>query len=458
MADPTRRSTRFSMRSKQLGQLLLENGDVRAEHVAQALKVQEKEGGLIGQILQRMGACPPPAIAAALLKQVQVTDVKCDELEVPPEVSILVERELCEAEKLCPFEKLGGLLCLIMANPLNRKAITAIEERTHLKVKSFKSIWTPISALIQRTYGEGEAAFQPPLEAQPIEAGDPYATAEIAAPEPLPPLEIQPSADIAAPIEIAAPTQIPLPNDFGVGPAPVTTRSGSLASIPRKPQRQPEQPAHKIDNIDTLDESKAEVIDTNTRTRKAAEPEVVAPKPVKVAKVNIDLDSLDVSKADVVVPGAALPGEEALEEIAHAPAQALAAATPVEALVSLALVEDRYFYADGKAPEGARSDELLRLVEQLPVAEVIAESAAEYQQKQKGVSAVQAAVEAKPLPPALRARPVELQPAPAVPMQAVVLGEDEFQQQVVALVEDPVGEWDWQFAAAGPVAAVDYEE
>src|SRR5436190_21807876 len=98
MADASRRSSRFSMRSKQLGQLLLENGDVQAEQVAEALKHQEQNGGLVGQILQQTGACTDQAIAAALLKQVQVTDIRCDELQVPPDVVELVQRELCEAE------------------------------------------------------------------------------------------------------------------------------------------------------------------------------------------------------------------------------------------------------------------------------------------------------------------------------------------------------------------------
>src|SRR5687768_7015479 len=102
MADASRRSSRFSMRSKQLGQLLLENGDVTAEQVAQALKVQEQQGGMVGQILREQGIVAEGVIAGALLKQVQVTDIKCEELAVPGEVAQLVTREMCETEKLCP--------------------------------------------------------------------------------------------------------------------------------------------------------------------------------------------------------------------------------------------------------------------------------------------------------------------------------------------------------------------
>jgi len=177
------------MRSKQLGQLLLENGDVQAEQVASALKQQESQGGLIGQILQEMGACTGQAVAASLLKQVQVTDIKCEELAVSPEVAELVPRETCESERLCPFERLGNLLCLVMANPLNRKAITAIEEKTRLKVKSFKSIWAPINELIQRTYAAAEEA--------PAEGMDDQLTSDDASN--LPPLDLDMGSGEAAP-------------------------------------------------------------------------------------------------------------------------------------------------------------------------------------------------------------------------------------------------------------------
>ena len=50
-----------------------------------------------------------------------------------------------QSAMIAPLEPITG--------PIVR-AITAIEERTHLKVKSFKSVWPKISDLIQRTYSD----------------------------------------------------------------------------------------------------------------------------------------------------------------------------------------------------------------------------------------------------------------------------------------------------------------
>ena len=109
MTDLNRRSSRASMRSKPLGQLLVENGDATSEQVSQALKAQDKEGGLIGGILLRMGACSPDAIGHALFKQVQVTDVQCEEMNGSDAAVKLVSKDLCAREKLCPFEVLGKI-------------------------------------------------------------------------------------------------------------------------------------------------------------------------------------------------------------------------------------------------------------------------------------------------------------------------------------------------------------
>ncbi|MCY3020170.1 MAG: hypothetical protein NTW87_14225, partial [Planctomycetota bacterium] len=293
MADPTRRSTRFSMRSKQIGQLLLENGDVKAEQIAQALKTQEQQGGLLGQILQRMGVCSAQAISAALLKQVQVTDVKCDDLAVPPEVSELVPQELCEAEKLCPFERLGGLLCVVMGNPLNRRAISQIEEKARLKVKSFKSVWPKISELIQRSYGAGGGA----AEMEAIPAAD--AAAALGA---SPVAEAVPAADAGVPpsmeaLEAGLPQVVPGDPDAAMQ-APQQTFLPSLPGSRRA--RVVEAPAEPtIEGIDTLtDGHVAEIVETAKKGARPRKPDEAPAKPKvqKQAKVNIDLDALDFSQ------------------------------------------------------------------------------------------------------------------------------------------------------------------
>jgi hypothetical protein len=458
MADPTRRSTRFSMRSKQIGQLLLDNGDVQSEQIAAALEQQEQSGGMIGQILQANGACNAQTIAQALLKQVQVTDVKPEELTVPYEIATLVNREFCEAEKLCPFEQLGSLLCIVMGNPLNRRAISQIEQNTHLKVKSFKSVWPKIKDLIERTYNAPQEG-----EAQQVEAG------EVALEQGGEQGDFSLEQNNEAPT-IEIPQDDPLLADEPAQPAIIRTPAARQSQPPQRRQAAPppQAPDLKIKGIDDLDEANAEVIETNRRGLSARprpltpEESGQRPKVVKVAKVNVNLDDLDITSGEVVKTGG-IEDDEHLEEIAY---------DGVVHPVPLKMVHDSYFFENGKAPLGERSDELLLIISEVPLAETVAQSIGELREQlaanppkpkaaersiaRASAVAVQAVATASAT--ATVDRPLELQPSPIAIMQAVPIAEIEFQRFVAKLGEDPVGEWDWQFSAPGPIAVTEYEE
>ncbi|MGD0093182.1 MAG: hypothetical protein ABSE73_24985 [Planctomycetota bacterium] len=462
MAESSRRSTRFSMRSKQLGQLLLENGDVGAEQIAQALKLQEQRGGLLGQILRELEACSMQAIQAALLKQVQVTDVKCEELLVAAEVADMVPRELCDAERLCPFEKLGGMLCVVMGNPLNRKAILLIEDQAKLKVKSFKAPWPKIHELIERTYGGSapETAGELPGPSAPAgpDAGPAPEPPVEEAPGPPAPEEAPPGAG-----EVVAEAAPPRATGSGRPLAHETPAMGSVLpvgppAVPEARQRSiqaPEPaPGAKVEGLDELDESRAEMI--VPKDRKSSYlwiNEATKPQVQKEARANVDLDKLDLGGAGAL----AVPteGEEAMEEVAPAaPLRAPPRRASMAGMAELKAVPDSHFFAEGTAPEGERSEELLDLLASLPVADTVAESIGDYEAR----TAAQGAAAAAPAEPAaLASRLIELEPAPGAPVAAAPLSEDEFKRATAGLVEDPAGEWEWQYAAQGPLQVVPYD-
>lgn len=452
--SPSRRSTRFSMRSKQLGQLLQDNGDVGAEQIAKALKIQEKEGGLIGQILRSLGACDEHAVGAALLKQVQVTDIHCEDLQVGSSVLKTVPAEQCDADKLCPFERLGNLLCVVMGNPLNRRAINTIEEKTRLKVKPFKAPWPKIKELIDRSYTEENLAR--PDESEPdLNVGD----GETGAPE-VEALD-DAGADVIAPMEIAPPEQIETAEAAPPARAPAA-RQKAAPALPPEPE---------IEGLDNLDESNAETIEVDNRGLRRRERKIVSDEPYKMpvreAKINVNLDELDVEATDEVVGSDEDETEESLEEIAPsaarspaprkaaaaAPKQAAPKAAAREALVAFEEVDIAFFYKDGVAPpDDVEPDAaLLDLVESLPVAEMVADSVEEYK------ASLEPEPEPEPAKPEKRPLPVEAQPAPADPVKPLVLSEAEFQRLARELDVDPVGEWAWAYAAPGPLEAVTYE-
>src|SRR5262249_13643242 len=113
------------------------------------------------------------------------------------------------------------------------------------------------------------------------------------------------------------------------------------------------------------------------------------------------------------------------------------------------------------APNGGRSDELLDLLDTVPAAEVVAQSIGEYdnqhQEKQRAAAVAAAPVQRQPSK-VVAARPLELQPAPAAAGSPGLIREAEFQKLTGGAGEDPIGEWEWAVAAAGPVTVQIYEE
>jgi lipopolysaccharide/colanic/teichoic acid biosynthesis glycosyltransferase len=58
-------------RDNELGQVLLRKGLIKPDQLRRALAIQKEEGGHVGRILRRMGACDSRAIAEALIDQVR---------------------------------------------------------------------------------------------------------------------------------------------------------------------------------------------------------------------------------------------------------------------------------------------------------------------------------------------------------------------------------------------------
>lgn len=487
----SRRSARFSVRSKQLGRILMENNAVQVEQIAKALKIQEQRGGLLGFILREMGACDDAAIAAALLKQVQVSDICCADVTVPAEYTALVPKELCLSEKLSPFERLGGLLCVVMGNPLNRRAIDNIEQTTGLKVKPFKAPWAHIKELIERTYtpeniaaaqtGNATASAVPTisLSEEPAEA----------VPEEIS-LDLEPEPAVPAPAPTPAPPS-PLPDTQ----APKTSKT-----TPRKKDAEQEVAIEGLDSLGDTDA--AEIVEADERgLRKRLRPGKKTKKYKRErprqgpVQINVDLDSLDLQKADKIVDTSGTDDEPMEEIVAEAsdksagegaaalfsdvpdtgtpvPDAALEKVAPAEVKkdnaqesvpLALGLVEDADFYAADALPPAAteRSEELAKLLDELPVAEVVAECVADWRRQRARTSATArlmprepATVEAPAPAKQKKVLPVWAEPAPNEVLKATPLEEDAFQEILAEGVEvDPVGEWDGCFAGCGPVIA-----
>jgi hypothetical protein len=366
---------------------------------------------------------------------------------------------MCREQRLIPFERLGKLLCVAMANCLNRKAINEIEELTKHKVKPFNCTWIEIRDAIDRVYSQDAAkmaAARPPAgpAPSPEDAKAAAAQAEAMARQ----IEDEISSKLTEIAEQAAPAAASDNEELRpfTGPAKAV-----------------------IEGLDTLD-GEAEVVQTTERglasrhlverqarreerakvmgTGKGVVGKLIAPDldkfiPDQTAPPGpevIDLRLVDESElADVDLPVAtelfASVGEFAerlAPPVAPEPPAAPAEAPPVEP----APVAPGPAEAERVAAEAAEAE--LPFLEDLELTPARGGGEHSTSPQVETLAAAGALLEELPPVPAI-------DHAPAAPrdLRPIRISDEEWARIEAEMEPDPVSAWEGTYASAGPVSA-----
>ena len=138
--------------SKQLGELLIERGIITREKLDQALLVQKESGGLLGQILVKLGFVKEEEIAQSLTAQFGFPYLPLENYEIDPAVTKLIPKNVALQYMLVPIDRIGNVLTIAMADPLNGQAVEDVELVTKCKVQVFVSTMTDIKDAIEKYY------------------------------------------------------------------------------------------------------------------------------------------------------------------------------------------------------------------------------------------------------------------------------------------------------------------
>lgn len=137
---------------KQLGELLVDCKLVTRENVEEALAIQKEKGGLLGQILVSLGYASEEAIAQALTAQYGFPYLPLGGYEIDAEVARIIPIHVAKQYNLVAVDRVGGILTVVMSNPLNMEAIEDVEMITHFKVQVFVTTSTDVANAIGRSY------------------------------------------------------------------------------------------------------------------------------------------------------------------------------------------------------------------------------------------------------------------------------------------------------------------
>jgi type IV pilus assembly protein PilB len=113
------------MTHKRLGEILKEMDLVTDQEIKEALKIQREKGGLIGEILVKLGYITEKDLVFALGAQSGMEVIDLDEIEVPTEAIQKVEANTAETYMICPTAWDGKRLTVALADPVN---VTMLDE------------------------------------------------------------------------------------------------------------------------------------------------------------------------------------------------------------------------------------------------------------------------------------------------------------------------------------------
>jgi type IV pilus assembly protein PilB len=143
---------------RRLGDILLERGLITGEQIEEALAQQKVSRKKIGETLIDMNYVTREQIVEGLAEKYSLPIIEFldnVECELPVELKTIVPKKLAKQNIIFPLEKRESTLFLVMADPLDYRAIDDIAFNTKLRVSPIISYENSILAAIERYYVEG---------------------------------------------------------------------------------------------------------------------------------------------------------------------------------------------------------------------------------------------------------------------------------------------------------------
>jgi len=147
---------RFGVRKKLIGQVLKEMRLVHEGQIQEALGVQKKEGGRIGQILIRLGHITDAQLAVALGKQSGLEVVDLSAFEPQKDAVAKVDESYARPFQLVPVTFDGTTLVVAMADPTNKSALDDIRFTANCDVRGVMADPGQVAAALEKAYGKEE--------------------------------------------------------------------------------------------------------------------------------------------------------------------------------------------------------------------------------------------------------------------------------------------------------------
>ena len=148
------------MKTKKIGDLLLERGHITTAQLEEALDQQKKSGRRVGEILVELGHITDDQLAECVSARLSIPKVTLEALVIDPQVIRLVPVHIARRYTLIPAFAIGNSLTLAMADPLNIIAIDEVKYLTGLNIQRAIASAKEINSSIDKYYSVADSMSQ----------------------------------------------------------------------------------------------------------------------------------------------------------------------------------------------------------------------------------------------------------------------------------------------------------
>ncbi|MEK7793474.1 MAG: hypothetical protein AAB353_03045, partial [Candidatus Hydrogenedentota bacterium] len=139
---------------RQLAEALLKERKVSREALREALGIQKRDGGFLGQILIDIGAVDENSLTSFLAKQCKIPHLSILDYLIDKELLKLVPQEVCIEFQLVPVDRMAKNLTIAMVNPLDSSAIAQVQMLCpDLRIKPILCTYNHYLAVIKKLFG-----------------------------------------------------------------------------------------------------------------------------------------------------------------------------------------------------------------------------------------------------------------------------------------------------------------
>ena len=143
--------------SKRARDMLIEEDLVSTTQVEDALRMQETRGGKLIEVLMDLGHLDVHEFEKFIVGQPGIASINLSQYRIMSEICDLIPEDMARAQQIFPIDKMGKLLTIGMAMPMDTDTISRIAELTGLRVKAVYCNLDHVRGAIDQYYPKQEA-------------------------------------------------------------------------------------------------------------------------------------------------------------------------------------------------------------------------------------------------------------------------------------------------------------